>query len=38
MRAHVMAEAELAMETVQIVQQGVAAADTQAGLGRAVEG
>ena len=38
MRAHVMAEAELAMETVQIVQQGVAAADTQAELGRAVEG
>jgi DNA-binding GntR family transcriptional regulator len=38
MRAHVMAEAEIAMETVQIAQQSAAAADTQAELGRAVEG
>ena len=38
MRAHVMAEAELAMETVQLAQQTTAAPDTQAERGRAMEG
>jgi len=38
MRAHVMAEAELSIETMQITQQSAASADTQSELGRAVEG